>query len=132
MSCSAIVSVLQIVFKNSLCESNAKCETFKEDIVGAHLGGASVTKTDTSLGVSRTAVSKVMITYTNHGRTSSSKGNSGQKPKIRERDRHTLKRTVSINHRTTAAKVTAELNIHLEDRVHKNSVTRASEIQHPW
>jgi len=28
--------------------------------------------------------------------------------------------------------VTAELNIHLEDRSHKHSVTRTSQIQHPW
>ena len=46
------------------------------------------------------------MTYTNHGRTSSAKRNSGQKPKLRERDRHTLMRIVSINHRITAAKVT--------------------------
>ena len=83
-------------------------------IVGAHLAGASVTKMATLLGVSRAAVSKVMMTYTNHGRTSSAKRNSGQKPKLSERDRHTLKRIVSINHRSTAAKVTAEINIHLE------------------
>jgi len=118
-----------------LYESNAKCENsqiFKEDIVGAHLGGASVTKMDTSLGVSRAAVSKVMMTYANHGRTSSSKRNSGRKPKLSERDCHTLKRTVSVNHRSTAAKVTAEFNIHLKDCFHKSSLTRASEIQHPW
>jgi hypothetical protein len=28
---------------------------------------------------------------------------------------------VSINHRSTAAKVTAEINIHLEDHFHKKS-----------
>jgi len=27
--------------------------------------------------------------------------------------------------------VTAELNIHLEDRFHKNSLTRAAQIEHP-
>jgi hypothetical protein len=31
-----------------------------------------------------------------------------------ERDRRTLRRIVSKNHKTTAARVTAELNIHLE------------------
>ena len=55
-------------------------------IVGAHLAGASVTKTATLLGVSRAAVSKVMTTHTNHGKTSS-----------------------AINHRSTAAKVTQNL-----------------------
>jgi len=74
-------------------------------IVGACLAGASVTKMATLLGVSRAAVSKVMMTH--HGRTSSTKRNSGQKPKLSERDHCTLKRIVSINHRSTAVKVTA-------------------------
>jgi len=39
------------------------------------------------------------------------------KPKLSERDCHVLKRIVSKNHKTTAAKVTAEPNIHLEDPV---------------
>jgi hypothetical protein len=62
-------------------------------IVGARLAGASVTKMATLFGVYRAAVSKVVMTYTNHGRTSSAKRNSGRKP--------------------------AELNIHLEDHFHK-------------
>jgi len=62
-------------------------------IIGAHLAGASVTKRATLLGVSRAAVSRVMTTYTNHGRTSSAKRNCGWKPKLSEKDRHTLKRT---------------------------------------
>jgi len=96
-------------------------------IVGARLAGASVTKMTTLLGVYRAAVSMVMATYTDHGRTSSAKRNSGQKLKLSERDRHTLKRIVSINHRSTA-----ELNIHLEDHFHKNSLMRASQIHHLW
>jgi len=75
-------------------------------IVDAHLAGASVTKTATLLGVSRAAVSKVMMTYTDHWRTSSARRNSGQKPNLSEMDCHTLKKTVSINHRSTVAKVT--------------------------
>jgi len=39
---------------------------------------------------------------------------------------------MSINHGSTAAKVTTELNIHLEDRFHKYSLMRPSQIQHPW
>jgi len=46
-------------------------------IFGARLAGASVTKTATLLVVPRAAVSKIMRSYTNHGRTSSAKRNSG-------------------------------------------------------
>ena len=55
------------------------------------------------------------MTYTNRGRTSSAKRNSGRNPKPSEMDRHTLKRIVPVNHSSTAAKVTTEVNIHLED-----------------
>jgi hypothetical protein len=54
------------------------------------------------------------------------------KPKLSERDHCTLKRILSINHRSTAAKMTAELNIHLEDHCHNSSLMSASQIQHPW
>jgi predicted transcriptional regulator len=47
-------------------------------IVGAYLAGAHVNKMATLLGVSRAAV---MMAYTNHGKISSAKRNSGQKPK---------------------------------------------------
>ena len=67
---------------------------------------------------------RFIMTYTDHWRTSAAKRNSGRKPKLSERDRHTLKRTVSENHRTAAAKVTAELNIHLEDSVPTKTVIR--------
>jgi len=82
-------------------------------IVGACSAVAPLIKTATLLGVSRAAVSKVMTAYTNHGKTPSARRNSGQKPKLSEREHCTLKRIVSKNHRTTAAKVAAELNIHL-------------------
>jgi transposase len=67
----------------------------KGHIVGACLAGASVIKTATLLGVSRAAISKVMMAYTNHGNTSSAKRKRGRKPKLSERDRRTLKRSVS-------------------------------------
>jgi hypothetical protein len=38
-------------------------------IVGARLAGASVIKTATLLAVSRATVSKIMLAYTNHGKT---------------------------------------------------------------
>ena len=47
-------------------------------IVGARLAGASLTKTVTSLRVSRAAVPKVMVVSSNR--------NTGQKPKLSERD----------------------------------------------
>jgi len=53
-----------------------------------------------------------MAAYTNQGKTSSAKGNSGWKPKLSERDCSTMNKIV-----TTTAKVTAELNIHLKDPV---------------
>ena len=81
------------------------------------LAGASVTKTANLLGVSRAAVSKVMVAYTNHGKTSSAKKNRGRKPKLSDRDCQTLTRNMSKNHRTTAAKLKAELNIYLQDPV---------------
>jgi len=71
------------------------------------LAGASVTKTATTLGVPRAAVSRVMTAYTNLGKTSSAERNSGQKPKLNETDHSILKVIMSKNHRTTAAKVTA-------------------------
>jgi len=74
---SVSVNALQIVFCDSLYESTAKWETsqiFRGQIVDAHLVGASVTKTATLLGVSRAAVTRVLTTYTNHGRTSSTRG----------------------------------------------------------
>ena len=81
-----------------------------------------MTKMAASLGVSRAAVPKVMTARTIHGKTPSAKSNSGRKPKLSEGDRRILKRVVSKIHITTALKVTAELSIHLEDRVSTNTV----------
>ena len=48
----------------------------REQIVGVCLPGASVTGTATLLDVSIAVVSKVMMAYTNHGKTSSAKRNN--------------------------------------------------------
>jgi hypothetical protein len=93
----------------------------KGQIVGARLAVASVTNTATSLAARKAAFSKVVTTYTNHVNTSANR-NSGQKPKLRKRDLLTLKRIMSKNHLTAAAKVTAELNIHLEEPVATQTV----------
>jgi transposase len=71
-------------------------------IVGARLAGASVTKPATLLRVSRATLSKVMSAYTNHGKITSAKRNSGRKSAFTKRDRSTLRTIVSKNHRTTA------------------------------
>jgi hypothetical protein len=55
-----------------------------------------------------------MSAYTNHGKTTSAKRNSGRKETLTERYRRILRRISSKNHSTTVAQVTAELNIHLE------------------
>ena len=84
-----------------------------------------MTKTATLLGVSRATVPKGMMADTDHAKTTSAERNGGRQPKQSERDRCTLKRIVPKNHRTAAAKVTAELNIRMAGRYHKNSPTRA-------
>jgi transposase len=87
-------------------------------IVGTCLTGKSATKTATLLGVSRATVSKVMSACTNHRKTISAKKNSGRKSTLTERDRRTLRRVASKNHRTNAA----QLNIHSEDPVPTKTV----------
>jgi transposase len=96
----------------------------REQIVGARLAGAFVTKTATLLNVSRVTVSKVISAYTNHGKRTSAKRNIGRKSKLTKRDRHILRRIVSRNHIPTAAHVIAELNIYLEDPVSTKTVRR--------
>jgi hypothetical protein len=63
-------------------------------IIGAHLAGACVTKTATLLGVLRMTVSKVMLAYTNHGKTASAKRNSGGKSTLTGREHHILRKIV--------------------------------------
>jgi transposase len=87
-------------------------------VIGARLEGASVTKTDTLLGVSRATVCEVMsAAYTNHGKRISAKRNSGRKSKLTEINRRTLRRMV----RKITEDKTSELNIHLEDLVSTKS-----------
>jgi hypothetical protein len=65
-----------------------------------------------------------MTAYTDHGKTSSAERNCGRQPKLGARDRCILKWVVSKHYRTAAAKVTAELNIHLEDADSTKTVRR--------
>jgi len=92
--------------------------------VGAQLVGATVTETSQRLGVSRGTVSKVMTAYTQRGKTGSAKQNSRRKEKLSERDGRVLKRIVMSKKKTTAAKLTAELNQHLDSPVSTITVRR--------
>jgi transposase len=117
------------MLSESSCERNKKMgdlSSFERgQIIGARSAGKSVTKTAALLRVSRATVSEVMSAYTNHGKTTSAKRNSGRKSSLTESDHLTLRRTVSKSHRTTAAaQVTAELNIHLEDPVSTKTLRR--------
>jgi hypothetical protein len=51
-------------------------------ILGACLAEASIIKSVTFFGGSRSAVAEVMTAYTNHGKTSLGMRNSGHKPKL--------------------------------------------------
>jgi hypothetical protein len=52
------------------------------------------------------------------GKVTSAKRDSGRKSALTERDRRTLRRIVSQNHRTTPAQVTAESNIYLKNLIY--------------
>ena len=87
-------------------------------IVGARMAGARITKTDKLFDVARSTISKVMTAFEKEGKTSSLKQNLGEKKrKLSDRDRRTLRRIVMKDHKTTAPKITAGLNDHLENAV---------------
>jgi hypothetical protein len=51
----------------------------RRQIVVAHLDGTSVTETTTLLDIPRAKLSKVILAYTNQGKTTSAKRNTGRK-----------------------------------------------------
>jgi transposase len=79
------------VWKNGKMGDLSHCE--RGQTVGARLAAASVTESATSLRVSTATVSEVTSAYTNHGKTTSAKRNSGRKSTLTARDRRTLGRT---------------------------------------
>lgn len=93
-------------------------------IVGTRLAGLSGLKIIDLCNVSQVTVSTVMTAYTKYGKTSSVKRNSGRKSKLTERNRRTLRKIVAKQHKTTASKVTAELNIHLYYSISIRTVRR--------
>jgi len=100
-------------------------------IVGVLLAVVSVTTTATLLGVSRASVSEVMMAYTNHGKTQSATRNSGNKPKLRQRDHCMLKGTVSKNYRITAPRLQQNSVFILKTMFpQKKSPVRASQIHY--
>ncbi|KAG1666671.1 Microcephalin [Nymphon striatum] len=93
-------------------------------IVGAHLAEESVTETSKIVGGSRGTVSKVMTVYTVEGKTSSAKHRRGRNSKLDEMNSRVLKRMVKFNKKTTAAKITLELNGHLQRPASTKSIKR--------
>jgi hypothetical protein len=65
-----------------------------------------------------------MSAFTYIEKTTSAKKNSGRKSALTEKDHRTSRRMFKKNHRTTAAQVTAELNIRFEDPVSTKTVRR--------
>ena len=87
---------------------------FKRDqIVGARIAGASVTKTAELFSVAKRTILKVMTAFQKEGKTSSEKQNSGRKRKLSDRDRRT--QIVRKDHKNIALKITAKLNDYLEN-----------------
>jgi hypothetical protein len=88
----------------------------RRHIIGVHTAGTFVVKTTLLLDTSRATVSKVTSAYTGHRKTTSMRRSYEQKSTLTERDCH-IQKNCFKSHRNTAAPVTAELNIHLEDPV---------------
>ncbi|GFW70808.1 transposable element Tc1 transposase [Trichonephila clavipes] len=93
-------------------------------VIGARLSAASMSRTFNLLGVLRTTVPRVMTDYTNLGKVSSAKPNSGRKLKLKDRDRRVLKRIVAQNRKTTLPQITSEMNTHLLNLVSMKTIQR--------
>uniref|UniRef100_A0A672K2J9 Uncharacterized protein n=1 Tax=Sinocyclocheilus grahami TaxID=75366 RepID=A0A672K2J9_SINGR len=86
----------------------------KGEIMGACLAGASVTLTDQLFGV-------LCYCLVFHSLYDYDCMNNGRKPKVNNRDCQTLRRIVSAQN--NCHKMTAHLNIHLEDPVSTKTTT---------
>ncbi|GFY30840.1 transposable element Tc1 transposase [Trichonephila clavipes] len=94
----------------------------RDMIIGARLAGASLSRTANLGVVLSTTVSRVMTVYTNLGKVSSAKHNSGRK--LKDRDRRVLKRIVAQNRKTTLPQITSEMNTHLLNSVSTKTIER--------
>lgn len=65
-----------------------------------------------------------MTAYVKHGRTASAKCLSGRKPKLTDKDRRTLIKIVDECPKSTASKITTELNQHLRSPVSTKTTRR--------
>ena len=107
MLCGASVSALHIVL-TIVCmkelQSGRLAVFSKRTDCWCMFSWSICNKMTTLLGVSKAALSKAMMAYTNNGKSC------------------TLKRVVSKNRRTTAVNLTVELSIHLEDHVSTKTI----------
>ena len=72
--------------------------------------------------MSKGTVSKVMIAFEKERKSSSAKHKSGQKSNLSESHCRTFHQIVKKDRRTTALKITSELNEHLENPVYTKPV----------
>ncbi|KAL6458256.1 hypothetical protein MHYP_G00334860 [Metynnis hypsauchen] len=91
-------------------------------IVGARLVGTSVTKTFFVM-YQEPWYPGLMSAYHQEGQTTSNRIYCGRKRKLSERDARVVTRIVS-KHKTTAAQIMAELNVHLNSPVSTRTVRR--------
>ena len=99
---------------------STRTESVKGQIVGA-----AVTNTAELLGFSRATISRTMTEFKiKQGKTSSNRRNPGRTYKLTDKDRRASQRIVGRNHRTTAARVPAELNQYSNSTVSTKTVRR--------
>ena len=91
-------------------------------IDSARMAGTTVTETAQLLGISRGTVSKVMTAYKKDSKNSSTKHKSGHSSSLSEISGKTLYCIVRKDHKTTAGRIRAELNEHLERSVSTKTI----------
>ena len=102
---------------------------------------ASVSSVAEVLSVARGTESKIYSAYLKYGKTSSAKSQCGRKYVLGERDRRLLNRILTKNKKTTASKVTADMNVGLPNpvsvktirrKLHKQDIAGRAAIQKPF
>ena len=97
------------------------------DFQRALLVGATVPETAQLLEISRSTISKIMTADEKVGKTSSAQHKSSRSSSLFKRDRRILNRNVRKD-KTTASKITAELNEHLERPVSTKNRVRNLQV----